>query len=76
MAFSKDFGSVLSPFINQYKEANDKGRKAVLKSAADAVLKANEQLEDTTLNLTKDLPNIFLFLLALSLSPNAYQFRP
>jgi hypothetical protein len=59
MTFTKEYGSILLPFVNQYKAAkNENGRKAVVKSAADAVASSRDQLEDKGADLPKDLPTV------------------
>jgi hypothetical protein len=56
MAFSKDYATILFPFVRKYQDAkNEKGRTEVLKNASDAVLKAKEMLEDGGADLPKDL---------------------
>lgn len=66
MTFSDDYASILLPFVEEYKAAkNDKGRKAVLKNAADAVSKSRNLREDNVTELPKDLPTVcdFIFLI-------------
>lgn len=59
MTFTDDYGIVLSPFVVEYKSAkNEKGRKAVLKDAADAVMRSKELLEDGGADLPKDLQTV------------------
>jgi hypothetical protein len=67
MTFSEDYGSILLPFVEKYKAAkNEKARKAVLKTAADAVSKSRDLLEDHTTELPKDLPTVRAFYYYIS----------
>ena len=76
MGFSEDFGDILSPFVEKYKVAkNEKGRKALVKTAADAVLKSKEQLEDKEVELPKDLPLVRRLFLSFSLMFDIHSFR-
>lgn len=72
MSFSKVYGSLLLPFIENYKEAeNQKGRSAVVKNAVDAVSNAKDLLEEQGGNLPKDLRTVcvsFLMILFVFLS--------
>ena len=62
MAFTDLYSSILSPFVKSYKEAtNEKKRALVLKNAADAVLESRHLLEDTGIDLPKDLKKVCLF---------------
>jgi hypothetical protein len=66
MSFSKVYASLLLPFVEKYKEAkNEKGRTAVVKNAADAVLKSKNLLEEEGANLPKDLLGVRIFSLCL-----------
>jgi hypothetical protein len=61
MPFSKSCGNIISPFVNKYKIAkNEKGRKAVVKNATNAVLKNREEQEDKGAKLPKDLETVCL----------------
>lgn len=65
MSFTEVYKDVLSPFMKKYKEAeNKKLGKAVLKNAAEAVVKSRDSLEIKG-DLPKDLENVCLFLLFL-----------
>lgn len=56
MSFGEAYGSILSPFAEEFKRTkNEKQRKEVLKNAADALLKSRETLEDGRDDLPKDL---------------------
>lgn len=61
MSFTEVYASILSPFVKKYEEAkNDKGRKAVVSNAVDAVLKSRNLFEDEGDSLPKDLPAVCL----------------
>lgn len=68
MNFSKAYGSILLPFVNEYKAAkNEKGRNAVVKNAVDAVTEGKNLLEDEGIDLPKDLKTVhFFFILQIS----------
>jgi hypothetical protein len=69
MAFSEDYGGILLPFVEKYKAAkNEKARKAILKTAADAVSKSRDLLEDDATELPKDLPTVRVFLNYISMA--------
>jgi hypothetical protein len=69
MAFSEDYGGILLPFVEKYKSAkNEKARKAILKTAADAVSKSRDLLEDDATELPKDLPTVRAFLNYISMA--------
>jgi hypothetical protein len=56
MSFGKDYSSLLTPFVKQYKKAkNDKGRSAVVKNAVNAVSTGRDELEDKAADLPEDL---------------------
>jgi hypothetical protein len=56
MAFTNIYASILLPFVEEYKVAqNQKSRALVIKSAAEAVMKSRHSLEDTGIDLQKDL---------------------
>ena len=64
MTFSNVYGSLLLPFIQNYKEAkNEKGRKVVVGKAADAVRKSRNLLEDKGADLPKDLQMVCFLVL-------------
>jgi hypothetical protein len=68
MSFSEVYESALQPFVKEYEEArNQKGRKAVLKNAAKAVLDGKDLLEDQGVDLPKDLETVcgYYFILCL-----------
>lgn len=57
--FGQLYSDILTPFVKKYEEAkNDKGRKAVIKNAVDAVSKGRELLEDGAGDLPNDLPTV------------------
>jgi hypothetical protein len=71
MSFSEVYGSVLEPFIQKFKDGeNEKGRRAVVRDAAEAVKNYREMQEDEGAALPKDLQTvrlvIFLFLHSFS----------
>lgn len=69
MTFSEDYGRILLPFVEKYKAAkNEKARKAVLKTAADAVLKSRDLLEDDVTELPKDLPTVRAYFNYISMA--------
>lgn len=58
-AFSKCYATVLNPFVKDYQLAkNDKGRKAVLKDAVDAVKENEGLLEEKGVSLPQDLEKV------------------
>jgi hypothetical protein len=64
MTFSEEYATVLSPFLEQYKKANNaKERKAVLQSAADAVTETSNLREEKAAELPKHLPKVCLYLI-------------
>ena len=75
MTFTEDYGKVLSPFLKKYQvEENEKRRRAVLKNAAEAVVKSRDLLEEKTDDLPKDIQTVplsffsfFLFFITFSL---------
>jgi hypothetical protein len=69
MTFSKNYASILMPFVEKYKEAeNDKARKEVVGRAADALLESRNLLEDEEDDLPKDLKTVCLYLYSWFLS--------
>jgi hypothetical protein len=63
MTFSEKYGDIISPFAKKYKiSKNEKGRKAIVKNAANAVLKSREQQEDEGVDLPKDLETVCPFI--------------
>jgi hypothetical protein len=59
MTFSKCYATILTPFVKDYQQAkNDKGRKVVLKNAADAVTENEGLLEEKGVALPKDLEKV------------------
>jgi hypothetical protein len=63
MTFSDDYGHLLSPFLKEYKKANnEKARKAVIKNAADAISSSSALLEDKGTSLPKNLKTVCLFI--------------
>ena len=64
MTFSEEYATVLSPFLEQYKKANnEKERKAVLRSAADAVTETSNLREEKAAELPKDLEKVCPFII-------------
>lgn len=62
MTFSEVYASVLSPFVKNYEAAkNEKGRKAVVSNAADAVRKSRNLFEDKGDFLPKSLEPVCLY---------------
>lgn len=67
MSFIKVYSDVLTPFVVKYKEAkNEKGRAAILKNAADAVLESKNLLEDNGGALPKDLKGVRFILFSVN----------
>ena len=59
MTLSKVYGNLLSPFVEKYMAVkNEKGRAAVVKNAADAVLENSNMMEDQGADLPKDLRKV------------------
>jgi hypothetical protein len=64
MTFSEEYATVISPFLEQYKNANnEKERKGVLRSAADAVTETSNLREEKTAELPKDLQKVCLSII-------------
>ena len=82
MTFTEDYGKVLSPFLKKYQvEENEKQRRAVLKNAAEAVVKSRDLLEEKTDDLPKDIQTVplsffsfFLFFITFSLLQAIMQY--
>jgi hypothetical protein len=56
MAFTDIYASILLPFVEKYKVAqNQKSRALLIKNAAEAVMKSRHLLEDTGIDLPKNL---------------------
>jgi hypothetical protein len=76
MTFSELYGDIISPFVKKYKmETNEKGRKAVVKNASNAVLKSREEQEQEGVDLPKDLETVCLFIKSSSFSTDTRVFR-
>ena len=76
MTFTNDYSIVLSPFVVEYKSAkNEKGRKAVVKDAADAVMRSKELQEDGGEDLPKDLQTVCFFSIQFSSLYNIRLFQ-
>jgi hypothetical protein len=59
MPFTDIYASILLPFVERYKVAeNQKSRALVIKKAAEAVMKSRHLLEDTGIDLPKDLNTV------------------
>lgn len=68
MPFSEIYCNILGPFVESYKLAtNQKNRAVVIKNAVEAVLKSRHLLEDTGIDLPKDLNTVCLFPLCVCL---------
>jgi hypothetical protein len=66
MAFNKTYGDILFPFVDNYKVAtNEKTRALVIKNAVDAVINSRHLLEDTGIDLPKDLKTVCPFSLCI-----------
>jgi hypothetical protein len=66
MAFSDDYATILSPFVEKYKTAkNENARKSVLKNAADAVKKSRDLREDNVTELPKELETVCPYFYSL-----------
>ena len=66
MTFTEDYGKVLSPFLKKYQvEENEKWRRAVLKNAAEAVVKSRDLLLDNLLKDIQTVPLSFFFFFPL-----------
>jgi hypothetical protein len=75
MNFSNLYNSVLTPFVQKFKDAsNDKGRKRVVNDAADAVRKSKDLLEDAE-DLPRDLKAVCLLFHSWCFLIYAYGFR-
>jgi hypothetical protein len=73
MTFSEVYASVLSPFVKNYVAAkNEKGRKAVVSNAADAVRKSRNLFEDKGDFLPKSLEPVCLLFFSLTLSTDSH----
>jgi hypothetical protein len=58
LSFSKIYSSVLTPFVENFKDAkNEKARKTVVDIAVDAVKKSKDLLEDVE-DLPRDLQTV------------------
>jgi len=69
MSFSDSYANVLSPFVENYKEANnERERKLVVQNAADAVSESHSLREGATDDLPKDLQRVYLYLYSLCFS--------
>jgi hypothetical protein len=63
MSFTDIYASVILPYIANYKIAkNEKGRKAVVAKAVEAVQKSRDLLEDKGDSLPNDLQSVCLHL--------------
>jgi hypothetical protein len=59
MAFTDIYASILLPFVEKYKVAqNQKCRVLVIKNATEAVIKSRHLLKDTGIDLPKDLNTV------------------
>lgn len=59
MAFGDIYCTILLPFVESYKHAtNQKNRAVVIKNAAEAVVNSRHLLEDTGIDLPKDLNTV------------------
>lgn len=70
MAFGDIYCNILLPFVESYKLAtNQKNRAVIIKNAAEAVVKSRHLLEDTGIDLPKDLNTVRPLLFCIYLSP-------
>jgi len=72
MSFSKEYGHVILPFIQQFKDGkNKKERKQVIGDAVEAVKKDWEMDEEKRTVLPKDLEvvRLIIFFIPQSFSP-------
>jgi len=68
MTFTEDYGDVLLPFVEEYKNSkNEKARKAVVQNAADAVSNSRNLCEEGGDDLPKDLKTVCYFSLIVFL---------
>jgi hypothetical protein len=59
MPFRNEYGTILSPFVENYRAAKtDKDKKSIVKNAADAVLASKNELEREGKPLPKDLQTV------------------
>lgn len=66
MTFSDDYASIILPFVEKYEMAkNEKARKAILKTAADAVSKSKDLREDDATELPKNLEVVCPFFVVI-----------
>jgi hypothetical protein len=56
MSFTQAYGSILLPFIQNYKDAeNEKARKGVVETATNAILNRRNLLEEQGLDFLQNL---------------------
>jgi hypothetical protein len=68
MSFTTIYSSILSPFSDSYTAAkNATNRATVIKNAVDAVVESRHLLEDTGIDLPKDLKQVCLLTLIIFL---------
>ena len=68
MAFRDIYCNILLPFVKSYKlTANQKNRAVIIKNAAEAVVNSRHLLEDTGIDLPKDLHVVHLLSFSICL---------
>jgi hypothetical protein len=61
MSFSEVYSDILLPFIEKYKDANEKGKIRVVKDAVEAVSTSRDLLEDQGGEFPKNLNAVRYF---------------
>ena len=63
MSFSKNYSTVLSPFVKKFETAkNEKEQKGVINNATEAVKKSKAMLEEAE-DLPKDLKTVRVYFI-------------
>lgn len=77
MSFTDAYGSILLPFVENYKTAkNEKARKGVVDTAANTILNSRNLLEEQGSDLPQDLKAVCDILLIYFFSTDDHNFRP